>query len=312
MKLELLLRKVQISMLKRIIVMAIVGLAWLHGSRSNGLAQEIPGVSLVLDIPYTKAGPDELKLDLARPAAAAGPFPAVVIIHGGAWRAGNKGDVRNLLSQFAQHGYVAVSPQYRFCPKDSFPAQVHDVKAAVRFIKANAGKYGVDPDRVGAMGFSAGGHLALMLGLTGPGDGLEGSTAPGAPDSRVKAVVNYFGPTDLAANDIPDVCKPWIKDFLGAEPAQKPDAVAKASPLTFVSKDDAPVLTFQGTKDDLVPYTQATKLATAMSAAGVGGRVELLMGAGHGWGGDELDRTIAETFRFFDSHLKPQSNDKKP
>ncbi len=233
----------------------------------------------------------ELKLDLARPAEGDGPFPAIVVIHGGAWRAGNKADVRPILPQFAQRGYVAISPQYRFCPKDAFPAQVHDVKAAVRWLKLNAKKYQVDPERIGAIGFSAGGHLALMLGVTGPADGLEGDVSAGAPDSRVKAVVNYFGPTDLAAKDIPDISKPLVKDFLGGSPQDKPEAAAKASPLTFVSKDDAPVLTFQGTKDPLVPFTQAIKLAEAMSSAGVPGRVELLVGAQHGWGGPEMERT---------------------
>lgn len=263
-----------------------------------------PGkVEIEQDIVYTKAGDSELKLDLARPAAGEGLFPAVVVIHGGAWRQGNKADVRGLSAEFARRGYVAVGPQYRLCPKDPFPAQVHDVKAAVRWIKSNAQKYQVDPEHMGAVGFSAGGHLALMLGLTSPSDGLEGDVKAGAPDSRVKAVVNYFGPSDLAASDIPDICKPWVKDFLGGTPAQKPDAAAKASPLTFVSKDDVPVLTFQGTKDPLVPYNQAIKLADAMSAAGVAGRVELLVGAQHGWAGAELERTIDETFRFFSKNL---------
>jgi acetyl esterase/lipase len=213
--------------------------------------------------------------------------------------------VRPVMVDLVKRGYVAVSPQYRFCPKDVFPAQVHDVKAAVRYIKANAKQYQIDPDRVGAMGFSAGGHLALMLGVTGPNDGLEGEVAAGGPDSRVKAVVNYFGPTDLAAKDIPAQSKGLVKDFLGGTPEEKPEAAAKASPLTFVSGDDAPVLTFQGTKDPLVPYTQAIKLGEAMSAAGVSGRVELLIGASHGWGGSELDRTESETFQFLDRYLKP-------
>jgi acetyl esterase/lipase len=265
---------------------------------------EPPKAASEQNIVYTKAGTEELKLDVSRPEGKDGVFPAVILIHGGAWRAGNKSDVRGLVGAFTKHGYVVVAPQYRFCPKETFPAQVHDVKAAVRWIKTNAKKYQVDPERVGAMGFSAGGHLALMLGLTGPKDGLEGDVAAGAPDSRVKAVVNYFGPTDLAAKDIPVISKPLVKDFLGGTPEAKPEAAAKASPLTFVSSDDAPVLTFQGTKDPLVPYTQAIKLADAMNTAGVAGRVELLIGASHGWAGAELDRTINETFQFFDLHLK--------
>src|SRR5262249_15002885 len=252
-----------------------------------------------------KTGSTELKLDLARPSEGQGPFPAVLVIHGGAWRAGNRADVGPILPDFVRHGYVAVSPQYRVCPKETFPAQVHDVKAAVRWMKTNAEKYQIDPGRIGAIGFSAGGHLAMMLGVTGPADGLEGEASAGAPDSRVKAVVNYFGPTDLGAKDFPDVSKPLIRDFLGATPQDKPELAAKASPLRYVSKDDAPILTFQGTKDPLVPFTQAIVLSEAMTTAGVPGRVELLIGAQHGWKGAELERTRAETFRFFDQYLKP-------
>jgi acetyl esterase/lipase len=285
----------------------------LIGFASAALAADDPAKAAgEQDVVYAKAGALDLKLDVSRPAAKEGLFPAVVVIHGGAWRQGNKADVRAIAGEFTKRGYVAVAPQYRFCPKDVFPAQVHDVKAAVRWIKANAKKYQVDPDRVGAIGFSAGGHLALMLGLTSPNDGLEGNVSPGSADSRVKAVVNYFGPTDLAASDIPAVSKNLVRDFLGGTPQEKPDAAAKASPLTFVSKDDAPVLTFQGTKDPLVPYTQAIKLADKMSTAGVPGRVELLVGAQHGWAGAELDRTINETFQFFDQHLKATPAIKKP
>jgi acetyl esterase/lipase len=267
-----------------------------------------PGTTLEQDIVYAKMGTLELKLDLTRPTEAPTLAPAVMVIHGGAWRQGNKRDVRVISSEFAKRGYLAVAPQYRFCPQDTFPAQVHDVKAAVRWVKSNAKKYKIDPERVGAIGFSAGGHLALLLGLTGPTDGLEGDVAAGAPDSRVKAVVNYFGPTDLAASDIPAVSKPLVKDFLGGTPQEKAELAAKASPLTFVSKDDAPVLTFQGTKDPLVPFTQAIKLAEAMNSAGVPGRVELLVGAQHGWAGTELKRTVDETFRFFDQYLKPAAS----
>jgi len=275
-------------------------------------ADEPAKASSEQDVVYTKAGNDELRLDVSTPAAKEGLFPAVVVIHGGGWRAGNKADVRGITSEFSKRGYVTISPQYRFCPKEVFPAQVHDVKAAVRWLKTNAKKYHVDPDRIGAMGFSAGGHLALMLGVTSPSDGLEGTTAADAPDSRVKAVVNYFGPTDLAASDLPAISKPMVKDLLGGTPEDKPEAAAKASPLSFVSADDAPMLTFQGTKDPLVPYSQAIKLADAMNKAGTAGRVELMIGASHGWGGSELERTIKETFEFFDQHLKAKAAPKKP
>jgi acetyl esterase/lipase len=299
-------------MISRTVLGLVAASLILETGGAFALGAEPPTTTNENDIVYTKAGTVELKLDLTRPAEGNGPFPAVVVIHGGAWRGGNKADVRPLLPLFAQRGYVAISPQYRFCPKDPFPAQVYDVKAAVRWLKGNAKKYKVDPDRLGAIGFSAGGHLALMLGVTGPADGLEGDVSAGAPDSRVKAVVNYFGPTDLAASDIPPISKPLVKDFLGGTPQEKPAAAAKASPITFVSKDDAPVLTFQGTKDPLVPFNQAIKLADAMSTAGVPGRVELMVGAQHGWGGAEMERTVGETFAFFDRYLKKDAPKPRP
>ena len=289
---------------------AVLGVLCLR-SGSIAMADE-PNIKSERDIVYTKVGATELKLDIARPAQGDGPFPAVLAIHGGAWRAGDKAPMGPLLLEFANHGYVAISPQYRFCPKEVFPAQLHDVKAAVRWLKTNAKTYHVDPERIGAIGFSAGGHLALMLGVTGPGDGLEGDAVTGVPDTRIKAVVNYFGPSDLGAKDIPALSKPLVKDFLGATAEEKPDLAAKASPRTYVSSDDPPILTFQGTKDPLVPFTQAIVLSEAMTDKRVPGRVELMIGAQHGWGGAELKRTRDETFRFFDKYLRPATVAKKP
>jgi acetyl esterase/lipase len=262
-------------------------------------------VKTFYDVVYTNAGGTELKLDVARPASGAGPFPAVLAIHGGGWQHGNKNDMRPVLLQLAREGFVAVSPQYRLAPKERFPAQVYDVKAAVRWVKGHAKEYDLDPEHVGAVGFSAGGHLAMMLGVTGPDDGLDGDAPPEAASSRIQAVVNYFGPTELGAADIPEFSRNLVNEFLGGTAQEKPDAYAQASPLTFVSKGDAPILSFQGTKDPLVPYSQAVKLADAQTKAGVPGRVELLLGLGHGWGGDDLKQTADETFAFFKKHLRP-------
>lgn len=266
------------------------------------------GVTTKPDIAYARRPGGELKLDIVAPKEGDGPFPAVLCIHGGAWRAGNKADVRLFMERLAKDGYVAISPQYRFCPKETFPAQVHDVKEAVRWVRTHASEYKIDPERIGAIGFSAGGHLALMLGVTGPKDGLEGEgVAEGAPPTKIKAVVNYFGPTELAADDIPDVSKPLVKDFLGGTPKEKAELCAQASPLTFVTADDAPILTFQGTRDPLVPHSQAIKLGEKMTEVGLPGRVELLIGGGHGWAGAELERTVEMSLEFFDLHLKGEA-----
>ncbi len=291
--------------MKRGVMLGVLVL--LSSAVARGQADDRPAIEHSYDLTYTHVGDRDLKLDLARPAEGDGPFPALVVIHGGAWRGGDKASNRNLLDQFARRGYVAISPQYRFCPAETFPAQVHDVKAAVRWLKAHADDYHLDPARVGALGFSAGGHLALMLGLTDADDGLEGDAPADAPDTRLRAVVNYFGPTDLQADDFPIASQPLIRDFLGGPPTEKADAAKQASPLTFVTPDDPPVLTFQGTKDPLVPHSQALKLTEAMTTAGVPGRVELIVGGGHGnWGRPEIERTIAQAAAFLDRQLKPQ------
>lgn len=259
---------------------------------TDSLRAADPAVSTSYDVPYTTADGAELRLDIAQPAMGDGPFPAVLVIHGGAWREGGREENHRALADFARHGYVAVSPQYRFCPKDVFPAQLEDMKAAVRFLRANAGTLKIDPARIGAMGFSAGGHLALMLGLAVPRN--EG----------VAAVVDFFGPTDLAAKDFSEEAKAFSSCLIGATAAEKPDLAAKASPVTYVNAGDAPVLVFQGARDKLVPPTQAFALMERLSAAGVHGRVEFILGAEHGWTGQEWDRTWKETVEFFDARLK--------
>lgn len=266
-------------------------------------AQDTATIETKTDIVYRTVDGQELKLDLARPTGD-GPFPGILVIHGGGWRAGDKASNREILALLAKSGYVAISPQYRFCPKDIFPAQVHDVKAAVRWLKSHAEEYKLDAKHIGATGFSAGGHLSLMLGVTDPDDGLEGDVPAGAPDSRVQAVVNFFGPTDFFAEDIPDVSKPLLSDFIGGSAQEQPEAARLASPVTFTTSDDPPILTFQGTKDPLVPHTQAFRLTDAMTKAGAPGRVELLIGASHGWTDGDLKRTMEAAIAFFDTYLK--------
>ena len=262
------------------------------------------GVLYEQDVEYGKAGDVSLKLHLARPEKSAQPAPCIVVIHGGAWRGGDKAMHIPQILEFAKSGYASVSVGYRFCPQHKFPAQIEDVKCAVRFLRANAAKYNLDPNRIGAIGFSAGAHLSLLLGVMDMDDGLEGGGGNPDQSSKVQAVVAYFGPTDLNADDIPPVSTGLLIDFVGGPKKDTLEIRKKASPITYVTKNDAPLLIFQGTKDSLVPHTQATVMADAMTKAGAPGRVELLIGADHGWGGEELKHTVEETQRFFARHLK--------
>ena len=276
----------------------------------NAFAQEkatpkVPaGVRYEQDIEFGRGGDTPLHLDIARPENAAKPAPCIVFIHGGGWRGGNfKVHVPQILD-FAKQGYVAATVQYRLVPKGRFPAQIEDVKCAVRYLRANADKYGLDKERIGAIGFSAGAHLSMLLGVMDEKDGLEGSGGHAGESSKVQAVVAFFGPTDLARKDFPANVNGMIYDFLDGLPDDKPEVFKAASPITYVDKADAPILIYQGTKDALVPHSQAALMADAMTNAGLAGRVELLLGANHGWGQPELDRTLKGSLEFFAEHLR--------
>lgn len=262
-----------------------------------------PKPALDLDITYAKAGDKELKLDLAKPEGK-GPFPCVVLFHGGGWRMGNKKDVRSWLPFLAEEGYVAASVGYRLVPDATFPAQIEDGKTAVRFLRANAKKYGIDKDRVAAMGWSAGGHLACMLGLADPKCGFEGKECSDQ-SSRVQAVVDYFGPTDLAAFGKDELAqKGMLAPFVGKRYADDPAAHEKASPVKYVTKDAPPFLIFHGTKDWVVPIEQSRELAEKLKDVHVPVKLVEVPGEGHGWDGKANGETTRETLKFLAEKLK--------
>ena len=259
------------------------------------------------DIVYARPAGEALALDLAVPAGA-GPFPLVVCVHGGGWKAGKRQDLGPLTETLAQAGFAAATVSYRFAPKHQFPAQINDCKAAVRFLRAEAARYRIDPARVGAVGFSAGGHLVSLLGVADANDGLEGDEGHPEQSSRVQAVVNFFGPTDLTLDDVHTDFheKTFLIGFLGGRYADKADAYKRASPVTYATKDDAPHLFLHGTKDTLVSPKQSHRLADALERAGVPAEVVEYAGAGHGWAGDQLKDSTRRTIAFFDKHLKPK------
>src|SRR5262245_20412251 len=269
-------------------------------------AQAPDDVLFERDVVYGKGGGEDLKLNLARPKQGEGRRPCVLVIHGGGWAAGRKEGHDNLTWEFVKRGYVSVTVGYRLVPKAFFPAQIEDVKCAVRFLRAHAEKYGIDPERLGATGFSAGGHLSQMLGVMGKEDGLEGEGGWADQSSQVQAVVNFFGPTDFVTADFPEQSRGILARWIGGTRQEKAEEYKKASPITYVSKGDAPILHVQGTKDALVPHSQVYAMLDAMTAAGVPGRADLIVGAGHGWGGAELTRTAEVTYAFFDQYLKPK------
>lgn len=262
-------------------------------------------------VPYRTVDDRELKLDVAIPAGD-GPFPAIVMLHGGGWITGDRSRFRDEIEEAAWRGFVGVTVSYRLCRTgeetpsvDGFPAPIHDVKAAVRYLRSNADRFRIDPERIGIAGESAGGHIALLVGLTRPEDGLEGDVAVGDPPSTVRSVVNVFGPTDLGAlaRDNPTT-KPVLVMLLGAAPEIAPERYNEASPTSYVSDDAPPVLTIHGTADGLVPVSQARRLDEAFKRAGAKHELLLLHGSGHGFGGVHALRAQQSFYRFFERTLK--------
>ena len=255
---------------------------------------------------FGKGGDADLKLDLAMPADGDGPFPAVVCIHGGGWVGGDRTQMSQTIRALARRGYVAVSPDYRLAPQANFPAPVEDCKAAVRWLRANAVKYKIDPNHIGAVGFASGGHLACMLGVTDKDDGLEGTGGNADQSSRVQAVVSFFGPTDLAAKDWgKDVAARNLIPLLGGTAEDRPEAYRKASPLTYAGKTSAPLLLIHGAEDKMVPVDQSRKLYAMIAAAGGSATLIVVEGEGHGFRPEKLRESLVQMITFFDKQLKP-------
>jgi acetyl esterase/lipase len=253
-------------------------------ARVGPLAHHAPGgvhaaaPTRLANVVYTDPGNAPQVLDVYRPAGTPPPggWPVVLAIHGGGWRKFNKEEyAAQVAPALLANGFAVVTPDYTLSTPQapSWPAPFVQLQQAVRWVHANAIGLGLDPTRVAAMGESAGGHLALMLG-----------TDPADPSTRVQAVVDFFGPADLASLQAQSPgARLAIDQMLGLE-ANNPAVLADASPLHHVSPDDPPTLILQGTADTLVPPVQSETLASALTAAGVPNNLILVPGAGHGFG----------------------------
>lgn len=262
------------------------------------------GVTFETGIEYTNPDDQHLKLNMARPKGD-GPFPAVVCIHGGGFRAGKRESYDALTIKLAERGYVAVTVSYRLAPKYPFPAAIHDTKAAVRWLRAHAKQYHIDPDRIGTTGGSAGGHLAQFLGVTGDVKEFEGTGGHAEQSSKVKCVVNVYGPSDFTRSYGKSVDAAEVLPlFLGGNVEKARALHIKASPLYWVTPNAAPTLFIHGTEDKYVHVEQAEWIHDKLKAASVETELLKLEGAGHGFKGKEIETSEKALFAFFDKHLK--------
>ena len=300
---------------------ALIFFAWLllaaHGQQT--LTKTLPPrlaktVREVLDVPYAATANPRQRLDLILPAKPASKaLPVIVYIHGGAWRQGDKRIGRKLLTHFVESGkHVGVSVGYRLSPEAQWPAQIHDCKAAIRWIRANAKSYGIDPKKIAVWGTSAGGHLVSMLGVSGGVEDLEGSLGKHTKESsRVTCVANYFGPSDLLTmGDFPSSIDHNAPDSPESQLIGKPIQEAKeksrnASPLTHVTADAPPFLHVHGDQDKLVPFNPSQVLDAALDKADVPSHLITMKNKGHGrFNNPNLDALLQ---RFFGLHLLGES-----
>ena len=294
----------------RMAVTALVASVAMSHLQHVSAEENIPdGVVFEKNIEYSNPDDQHLQLNMARPTVGKGPFPAIVCIHGGGFRAGTREGFNGLCLNLATHGYVAVTVSYRLAPKYQFPGAVHDVKAAVRWMRANAAKYNIDPQRIGTTGGSAGGHLAQFLGVTSGVKNFEGDGGNSSYSSSVDCVVNFYGPSDFtksydASVDAAEV----LPLFLGGNLQQQRRRHIEASPLYWVTPAAAPTLCIHGTEDSYVAHEQAVWLIDRLKASEVEARLMTIKGADHGFRGatEEVKAEIENArLAFFDIYLKP-------
>ncbi len=257
------------------------------------------------DLVYGQADGHDLKLDLYRPVlpatVAPSPCPVVVFLHGGGWRVGSKKEASQIVDAVTGAGYALASVDYRLSGEAIFPAQLQDCKTAVRWLRANAGKYGLDPKRIGALGFSAGGHLAALLGTSAGVEALEGR-AEGSPhaSSRVQAVCDVSGPVDLFIPTNSLIGKLSVRGELHGSASEQPALARQANPTTYITGKEPPFLIIQGDQDKLVVPKHAEVLAAALRAKKVPVTVVIVKGGGHvPFGAEQADTTVKFFERVF-------------
>lgn len=241
---------------------------------------------VIRDIEYARAGEQSLKLDLHLPRSKA-VSPLIVWVHGGAWRSGSKSDMP--LQSLVEVGYVIASVDYRLSTEARFPAQIHDIKAAIRFLRAHGGDWSVSSEKIVIAGNSAGAHLAALVGVSNGHAGLEGTIGSDLQrSSAVQGIISYYGASNLTtilSQSTPhglSVRVPALELFLGGQPNDLPEVARLASPVSHVDRSDPPLLLIHGDQDPQMPVAQSHELHRAYQTANLPVQFEVVSGAAHG------------------------------
>lgn len=250
---------------------------------------------------YSRPNGLAMRLDLIVPRRDA-PLPLVICVHGGGWSQGNRLQMHPLTKRFVERGYASATISYRLAPKHHFPAAVEDVFAGVRFLRKHATSLNLDPERFGAIGLSAGGHLVGMLGVC-DSDAFEGAGEYKGISSRIQAVVSLAGPMEFAFSQLTPAGWKILKRFFGKPRREAVKLYRRGSPQHYVSPEDPPFLLFHGLWDPLVPVSQARQMHAALTQAGVDSTLVVYPKGLHGWLGADLEDTFKKTYAFFDRHL---------
>jgi len=299
-----------------------------HDQRLPAAHPGAGGTRQLLGVPYAAIpGVRPLELDLVLPPETGEPVPVVVFLHGGGWRVGNRhttgpmygGSSPTPFERVAMAGIAVASSDYRLSGEATWPAQLHDAKAAVRWLRARAAELGIDPDRIAAWGESAGGHLAELLGLTADDAELEGEVGITRPSSRVSAVVAWYAPSDVAAVATDTGADPGDAttreaQLLGAPARDVPELATQASPISHVSADAPPFLLLHGEADRFIPFVQSVRLHTALVEADAEAEIALYEDADHMWLGspDAAEKALDRTTDFLRRQLaaRPTKDDR--
>lgn len=258
-------------------------------------AAELGRVSIEEGVVFGTGGGRELKCDVFTPPGNLTSAPAVLLVHGGGWSSGDRSQLKGYGILLGRQGYVCVASEYRLSGEAQWPAQIHDVKAALRWMRANSERLGIDPERIAISGNSAGGHLVLIAGGTANLAEFEGEGGNAGVDTKVAAVISFYPPTDFGA---PEKLSQAVAALMGSN--KSAEAVRGASPVNWAKSEFPPTVLLHGNKDEVVSVNDSLKMYRALVEAGVSTELHVFADQPHAFdGGSAMGRQCADIMGLF-------------